>query len=226
MLGTTRGATLDETVTCLVRGPASRYPAGYVWLYLAWFVILAAAVLLVAERASGRLPLWLGASEIGGLLLAACTAVAVLLTARRVAFRADGDGVLLGSRTVRKRQAYLPWTDVAEVRLVPRRYGVLADIVLNPAAELGPRPTRSRQALRLLATLVMPPVAGRGRPALTLPRTWPPRYRVRICETTAGELRLALHQVTPETVAVRLVNGIAALRLITRRSRRTAPLRA
>lgn len=220
---------MDETVTCLVRGPASRYQRGYMWLYPVWFAILAAAVLVVSERASGRLPLWLGASEIGGLLLAGCTAVAVLLTARRVAFRADGQGILLGSRGARKRpslrQAYLPWTDVADVRLVPRRYGVLAEIVLVPAAPLGPAPAPGLQALRLLGTLIMPFVAGLGRPALTVPRAWPPRYRVRICETTAGELRLALHEVKPETVPVRLVNSMAALRLIGWRSRHLGTLR-
>lgn len=209
---------MDATVTCLVRGPASRYPSGYVWLYPAWFVILSAAAVIVGERLSGRLPLWLGVSEIGGLFLAYCTAVSVLLTARRRAFRADCHGILLGPahvrRRPRRRQVYLPWPDVAEVRLVPRRYGTLAEIVLSPAAPPVARPSLGWRAIVLLVALIIPAVAGHGRLALTMPRARPPGYRVRLCETTAGELRLALHLVKPEAVPIRVVNSMAALRLI------------
>lgn len=220
---------MDEVVTCLVRGPASRYPRGYVWLVPAWFMVLGGAVAVIAVRLDGHLPLWLGASEIGGLLIAASTAVCVLLTARRVAFRADDSGILLGTRTIRKRvkrrRVYLPWSDVAQVSLVPRRYSVVADIVLAPAALWLPAPTRRRQAALLLAALLMPFGIGRGRPALTMPRQRPPGYRIRICEMTAGQLRLALHEVAPETAVIRIVNSMAALRLITPRSRPPGLLR-
>lgn len=220
---------MDNVVTCLVRGPASRYPRGYLWLFPVWFVILGGAVDVIGDRLDGHLPLWLGASEIGGLLLAMSTAVCVLLTARRVAFRADDSGILLGTRTIRKRpkrrRAYLPWSDVAQVTLVPRRYTVLADIVLGPAALWVPAPSRRQQAALLLCALLMPFGVGRGRPALTTPRQRPLGYRVKVCEMTAGQLRLALHQIAPDTVPIRVVNSMAALRLVTLQSRRPGLVR-
>lgn len=221
---------MDDFVTCLVRGPASRYPRGYVWLLPAWFLILSGGVALIGERLDGQLPLWLGASEIGGLLLAMSTVVCVLLTARRVAFRADGTGILLGTRTIRKRRlkrrrAYLPWADVAQVTLVPRRYTVLADIVLGPTAVWVAPPSRRAQAALLFAALLWPFGVGRGTPALTMSRQRPPGYRVRICEMTAGQLRLALHELAPEAVPVRVVNSMSALRVVTPRSRRPGMLR-
>lgn len=228
-VGKHRERAVDEVVTCLVRGPASRYPRGYLWLFPVWFVILSGAIAVIGIRLDGHLPLWLGASEIGGLLVAMSTAVCVLLTARRVAFRADDRGILLGTRTIRKRpkrrRTYLPWSDVAQVTIVPRRYSVLADIVLGPAALWVPAPTRRRHAALLLGALLMPFGVGRGRPALTMPRHRPPGYRVRVCEMTAGQLRLALHQIAPETVPIRVVNSMAALRLVTPQSRPAGLLR-
>jgi hypothetical protein len=228
-VGQHRERAVDDIVTCLVRGPASRYPRGYLWLFPLWFLILSAAVALVGIGLDGHLPLWLGASEIGGLLVAMWTAVIVLLTARRIAFRADGSGILLGTRTMRKRlkrrRVYLPWSDVAQITLVPRRYSVLADIVLGPAARWVPAPTRSQQAALLFGALFMPFGVGRGTPALTMPRHRPPGYRVRICEMPAGQLRLALHQVAPQGVPVRVANSMAALRLVTPQSRPPGPLR-
>jgi hypothetical protein len=227
-VGHHRERTVDEVVTCLVRGPASRYPRGYLWLFPVWFLILAGAIDVIGRRLNGHLPLWLAASEIGGLLVAMLTALCVLHTARRVAFRADDVGILLGTRTIRKRpkrrRAYVAWSDVAQVTLVPRRYTVLADIVLGPAALWVPAPSRREQAALLFAALVMPFGVGRGRPALTMPRHRPPGYRVRICEMPAGQLRLALHQLAPETVPIRVVNSMAALRLLTPQSR-PGPLR-
>ncbi|MGB6455196.1 MAG: hypothetical protein WBH47_12005, partial [Streptosporangiaceae bacterium] len=199
---------MDDTVACLVRGPASTYPRGYVWLFPAWFLLLSGVVALVSFSVSGELPLWLGVCEIGGLLVAACIAAFVLLTARRMAFWADRRGVLLGSRRVRKRpkfrQVYLPWSDIAQVRMVRRRYGVLVELLLSPAAPPVYRPTLRSQASVLLGALIMPIGFGRGRPALTTPRVRPPAYRVRICER-ADELGGALQLVAPDTVPVRLL---------------------
>lgn len=216
LLTIARGAGVDDTVTCLVRGPASTYPRGYLWLLPAWLVLISGAVALVSYIVGGELPLWLGATEIGGLLLAACVALGVLLTTRRMAFWADRHGVLLGSRRQRKRpkfrQVYLPWSDIGQVRLVPRRYGVLVELLLSPAAPPVYRPSLRSQAGLLLGALVMPIGFGRGRPALTTPRMRPPAYRVRICQSST-ELSRALQQVAPETVQVRTIGSMAALRL-------------
>jgi hypothetical protein len=221
---------VDEVVICLVRGPGSRYPRGYLWLFPIWLAILGVAVNLVGMRLAGHLPLWLGASEIGGLAVATFTAMCVLLTTRRVAFRADSTGILLGTRSIRKRprrrRVFLPWSDIAQVTLVPRRYTVLADVVLGPTAIWVPRPNLRQQAALLLGALLLPFGLGRGRPALTMIRRHTPGYRVTICEMTAGQLRLALHQLAPETVPIRVVNSTAALRAITPRNRPPGLLRS
>jgi hypothetical protein len=207
---------LDDTVTCLVRGPASRYPRGFIWLIPAWFAILSAAVIGVATHASGRLPLWLALCEIGGLAIAAGTALGVLATVRQPAFHADNDGIWLGVATSRSRPklrlVHLTWPEIDKLRMVPRRYGVLLEISLGPAARIVHRAGPGRQLLLLLGMLVMPFAFGRGSPALTNPRMDPPRYRLKICGTTSAELRLALDTVKPDTLAVRVLPSKAALR--------------
>ena len=210
---------MDDTVTCLVRGPASRYPRGYIWLIPAWFAILGGAAVLVGTDASstGQMPLWLGVTEVGGLLIAACILLCVLVTVRHRAFRADSHGIWLGVRTTRARpklrQVHLTWSDVAQLRMVPRRYGVLLEITLGPAARISHRPGLGRQVLLWLGALVMPFSFGRGRPALTLARKDPPRYRVKICDRTAPALKLALAAVTPGALSVQVMTRKGALRI-------------
>ena len=207
---------MDDTVTCLVRGPASRYPRGFLWLIPAWFILLSAAALAVVNHANGRMPLWLGLPEIGGLALAAITMFCVLATVRQYAFRADSHGIVLGVSTKRKRpklrQLYLPWPEIAQVRIVRRRYGALLDITLGPSARVAHRQTPGRQALVLLGALVMPFGFGRGTPALTMPRSNPPRYRVKICDVSPAELKLALAVVQPAGPPVRVLMKKGALR--------------
>ena len=199
---------MGETVTCLVRGPGSRYPRGYAWLVPVWFAILAGAVLVAGWKASGRLPLWLGISEIGSLALSFAVVYGVLVTSRHRAFFADEHGIWLGVPTRRRRpglrQVHLAWPEVGLIWLEPRRYGVLLEISLVPAARIVRRPGPVRSVLLLLAVLIMPAWVGRGRPALTTPRGNPPRYRVKICDRDATTLRAALTAVRPDTVPVRV----------------------
>lgn len=206
---------MEDTVTCLVRGPASRYPRGFIWLIPAWFVILSAAVLAVG-RIAGGVPLWLGVTELGGLAIAAGTALGVLATVRQPAFRADKHGICLGIITSRKRPkrrlVQLAWPDIAQLRIVPRRYGALLEISLGPAARIVHRPGPGQQAIIALGMLVMPFAFGRGIPALTTPRMDPPRYRLKICDTSATDLRLALNSVKPDALKVRVLSSPAALR--------------
>jgi hypothetical protein len=210
---------MEDTVTCLVRGPASKYPRGFIWVIPAWFAILSGAAVLLGANASstGQMPLWLGIAEVGGLVLAACTAVLVLATMRAQAFRADSHGIWLGVRTKRNRpklrQVHLTWADVAHVRMVQRRYGVLLEITLSPATRISHRPTPARQMLLWLGAFALPFGFGRGTPALTMPSKDPQRYRIKVCERAAAELKLALAAVKPDALPVQVLTKRAALRI-------------
>jgi hypothetical protein len=218
---------LDDIYTFLVRGPSSRYPRGYVFLIPIWFAILGVAVVFASRRMSGHLALWLGATELGSLLLACLVLCGVLGTVRRHAFRMSSSGIWLGVRTTRKRpklrQVHISWADVAQVRMVPRRYGTLVEISLRPAARIVPRLTPDRHALLLLGALVMPVGFGRGRPALTAGRADPPRYLVKVCDVTPADIRLVLAEVKPPTLGVRVVPKAGALRFTSLPRQRSSP---
>jgi hypothetical protein len=187
-----------------------------VWLIPAWFAILTTVILVVGRHANGGLPVWLGATEIGSLAIAAVTVFSVLMTVRQRSFRADSHGIWLGCSTTRRRprlrQIHLVWPEIAHLRMEPRRYGVLLEITLSPAARTVHRPGLIKQALLLLGALLLPFAFGRGRPALTTPATDPPRYKLKICDRTAPELRQALAAVQPDTVPVRVLTRKGVLR--------------
>jgi hypothetical protein len=208
---------LNDTVTCLVRGPASRYPRGFLWLIPAWLVIVSAAVMAAIKKLNGHVPLWFGLPEVGGLVVTAVILFCVLATMRQYAFRADSHGIVLGVSTARKRpklrQLYLPWPDIAQVRIVRRRYGLLLEISLGSSAPIAHRQGIGKQALLLLGALVLPFGFGRGRPALTMPVSNPPRYRVKICGISPAELKQALAVVQPAGPPVRVLTKRSALRL-------------
>jgi hypothetical protein len=208
---------LDDSYTFLVRGPSSTFPRGYAWLIPAWYVILSGGVVLAARRLSGTLTLWLLATEVGGLLIAAVVAWCALVTARHRAFYADRDGIWLGVSTRKKRpkqrQVHVGWAEIEQLRVVPRRYGALVEIRLGPAAHIVLRPGLARQAVRLMGSLIMPFGYGRGRPALTSPRSDPPRYLIKLCDVTATELRQALAGLMPPGGQVRVLPKPRALRL-------------
>lgn len=210
------GGALDESVTCLVRGPSSRYPRGFVWLIPAWLAILAGTVAIVSYRLSGQLPWWFGASELCALVIAALTLWGVLRTVRRHAFRADRSGIWLGVHSTRKRpklrQVHYAWTDISHLRMVPRSYGLLLEITVRPTPHVVRRPSAGRQALTLLFSAIMPFGIGRGRPAMTAARDYPPRYLIKICDTSPMQLRLALSSLKPEALQVRLLPRKGALR--------------
>jgi hypothetical protein len=200
---------LDDMYVFLVRGPSSRLPRGYVWLIPIWFAALGAALVLVSRRLSDQLPLWLGATELGSMVLAGLILIGVLHTVRCHAFRVNASGIWLGVRTTRKRprlrQIHLAWLDIAQVRMVRRHYGLLLEITLAPAARIVDRYGLARQALLLLGALFMPLAFGRGRPAITTARADPPRYLVRVCDVAPPELRHVVTELAPPSVLVRVL---------------------
>jgi len=173
-------------------------------------------VLGIGRIAGGGVPLWLGVTEIGGLAIAAGIALSVLATVRQPAFWADKHGIYLGISTSRRqpklRQVQLAWPEIAQLRIVPRRYGALLEISLGPAARIVHRPGPGQQVMLMVGMLIMPLWFGRGTPALTTPRMDPPRYRLKICETSSAELRHALNSVKPDGLAVRVLSSKTVLR--------------
>jgi hypothetical protein len=207
---------LDDIYVFLVRGPSSKLPRGYIWLIPVWFAGLGVLVLLAGHEISGRMPVWLAATELGCMVLAGLTLVCVLGTVRRHAFRVSSDGIWLGCRTTRRRprlrQVHLAWSDVAQIRMAATFYGTLVEIGLAPAARTVRRPGPGRQLLLLLGSLLMPFGFGRGHPALTAARRDPPRYLVRVCDVTPADLRQVLVTVKPPAPAVRVLTKPGPLR--------------
>ena len=207
---------MDDIYVFVVRGPSSKLPRGYIWLIPVWFAGLGVLVLLAGHEISGRMPVWLAATELGCMVLAGLTLVCVLGTVRRHAFRVSSDGIWLGCRTTRKRprlrQVHLAWSDVAQIRMAATFYGTLVEIGLAPAARIVRRPGPGRQLLLLLGSLLMPFGFGRGRPALTTARRDPPRYLVRVCDVTPADLRQVLVTVKPPAPAVRVLTKPGPLR--------------
>jgi hypothetical protein len=207
---------LDDIYTFIVRGSASKLPRGYIWLVPVWFGILAVLTLIAGHEISGRIPVWLGATELGSLLLACLTVFCVMATVRRNAFRVSSHGIWLGCSTTRKRprlrQVHISWADVAQVRMAATYYGTLLEISLGPSARIVHRPGAGRQALVLLGALIMPVGFGRGRPGLTAARENPPRYLVRVCDVPPAELRDVLTLVKSTPAPVRILTRAGPLR--------------
>jgi hypothetical protein len=187
---------LDDSFAALVRGPSTTYPRGFPLLFPVWLGVVFAAVWIAWLRVIGPMQWWYAGTLIGGLLIAATTVSTVLATIRQPAFRADRNGIRLGLRTERKRprnrQAHLWWSDVRQLRIEPRRYGLMVEISLGPAARILRRRGPVRQVLLWCGMLVLPFGLGRGTPRLTEPRRKDPQYRVRLYDVTPEELGLAL----------------------------------
>lgn len=201
--------TRDNTFTALVRGPSSKLPRGYLWLVPVWLVIIVAVLRYAWIRLLGPIEWWYCGQALAGLAFSALVLLSVLATVRHVAFRADGNGIRLGVRSdrkrPRKRQAYLWWTDIERLSIIPRHYGLLLEVTLGPTARMTRHRSAPRQALLMLGMLVMPVGLGRGAPRLTEPRGSAPQYRVRICDVTPREMAVALAPLAPAGVEMAIL---------------------
>jgi hypothetical protein len=217
---------LDDYFAALVRGPSTTYPRGFPLLFPAWFAAAFAGVWIAWLKVIGPMQWWYAGTLTGGLLLAGITAAAVFATIRQPAFRADRNGIRLGLRAERKRprnrQAHLWWSDVRQLRIEPRRYGVMVEISLGPAARIVRRRGPARQALLWAGTLVMPFGLGRGTPRLTEPRRKDPQYRVRLYDVTPEELGLALASLALPAVEIIVISRRYGP-IMARRPQPTAP---
>jgi hypothetical protein len=194
---------VEHRYAALVRGSSAIFPRGYLWLIPVWYAAIA-----VLFEIKGKPPSWYAVSILAATLLAVLTLLTVLTTVRSNAFVADGSGVWLGLRggarrrfgPRRRQYAYLPWSDVWQVRIAAKFYGARLDIVL-PAGSAGWRHP-VREFIAAVVTLVLPVSYLFRSPGLLLPRHDPPRYRIPLYDVTPEELRLALAPLVPPTVAI------------------------
>jgi hypothetical protein len=201
---------VDDTFTALVRGPSSKLPRGYLFLIPVWVAVVVGALYYGWHQAVGPLAWWYIDLAVGGLAFSCLVLFWVLATVRRLAFRADLNGIRLGVRSERKRprrrQVYLWWAHIEELSIIPRYYGLILEIKLTPTAQLTPHRGVIRQILLMAGMLVMPVCLGRGTPRLTEPRGRSPQYRIRICDVTPEELGMVLAPLAPQDVDIMLLS--------------------
>jgi hypothetical protein len=194
---------VENRYAALVRGPSAVFPRGYLWLVPLWYLVL---VGLAYDK--GQLPSWYEVVCIGPTLLALLIVIAVLATLRSNAFVADETGILLGLRGAaqrrfgrRRRQRYLVWDDVSQLRIAKRPYGARLDIILTAGSPTG----CGRMIWRITAavvTVLLPPACMFRCPGLLRPRSDPVRFRVPLYEVTPEQLQLALAPFTPPSVPI------------------------
>jgi hypothetical protein len=195
-----------EGVSVPVAGPSVIFPRGYLWLVPIWFAAAAGWLYLT------KWPLWFRADAAAALLIALITLVAAINSLTFRAFSADRTGVRLGlhpgsKRRGRRRKAakHLPWQQIERVRIAKRPRGVRLEIILGPGASL---PLRGHPAsaavsfINRILLLVIPFYYLVRPPGLTSPLDSPPRYRVKLRDTTVDELKYALRQLAPPEVAI------------------------
>jgi hypothetical protein len=195
-----------EGVSVPVVGPSVIFPRGYLWLVPIWFAAAAGWLYLT------KWPLWFRADAAAALFLALIVLVTAINSLTFRAFSADRTGVRLGlhpgskRRGKRRRAAKnLPWQQIERVRIAKRPRGVRLEIILGPEAPLPLRGHPASAAVGFInrVLLLVIPFYYLVRPTgLTSPLDGPPRYRVKLRDTTVDELKHALRQLAPPEVAI------------------------
>jgi hypothetical protein len=195
-----------EGVSVPVAGPSAIFPRGYLWFAPIWFAAAAGWLYLT------KWPLWLRADGAGALLLAMIILLTSISSLTFRAFSADHAGVRLGlhpgsKRRGRRRRAArnLPWEQIERVRIARRPGGARLEIILGPEASLALRGHPASAAIKFLDRIllwVIPFYYLARPPGLTCPLNGPPRYRVKLRDTTVDELKHSLRQLAPPEVAI------------------------
>ena len=210
-------AAVEGRFAALVRGPSPVFPRGILGVVVVWYVAASAALLAVY-----RLLDWYAPVALAGLLLGVVTLFAVLSTMRTNAFVADRTAIWLGlragatRRVGRRRRALrkLPWSDVEQVRITWRPYGVRVDIMLGPAAPLVGRANPVLSGFAGIMLLALPLSYLVRLPSLVVPHASPPRYRVQIYDLRPEAVRVALAALAPRTVSVTVYSLFGRPRVI------------
>ena len=172
-----------------IRASQARYPRGGVWVFAAWYAVMAGVLIVETNPGAGLRAFYLAAFAFSA------AAMVLLLRANGVLqFRADQHGLRFGAAaSVRE----VTWSDVAQLRIIPGRRGARLDIILSPAAMVTYR-SPARQAADL-AFMFLVPGAGvrRNFPATMVPRRNPARYELQLLKVTPAELRDRLATLAP-----------------------------
>jgi hypothetical protein len=195
---------VEHRYAALVRGSSAVFPRGYIWLIPLWY----AAIAFLAD-AKGKPPSWYALCALAATALAVLTLIVVLATLRSNAFQADSDGILLGLRGAarrrfgprRRRNTYLEWPEIQQIRIAYRPYGSRVDVILPAGANSG----RGRivwQVVAIILTVLIPPACLLRQPGLLRPRSDPLRYRIPIYDVTPEQLQLALVPFAPPNLPI------------------------
>lgn len=195
-----------EGVSVPVVGPSAIFPRGYLWFVPLWVAAACGWLYLT------KWPLWFRADCAAALLLGMIIALGAISSLTFRAFSADRAGIRIGlnpgsKRRGRRRKAakHLPWQQIERVRIARRLRGVRLDIVLGPEAGLALRGHPASGVVSFInrILLLVIPFYYLVRPTgLTSPLDGPPRYRVRLRDTTVEELKVVLRQLAPPEVAI------------------------
>lgn len=210
----------------LVKGSSAVFPRGFLWLIPIWYAVIVGVIKVRLRPPSWST--WYVPYALGATLLATLTLIAVLWTMRTNAFVADESGIRLGLRGAarrrlgrrRRKNTHLPWPDVQQLKIASRPYGACLDILLHRDSIVD-RHNPVWLVVATVFTVLIPVVYVFRSPGLLRPRSYnPPRYRIKLLDVRAEELRLALAPLAPPTVtiAVRRTWRARALGLV-RRSR-------
>ncbi len=200
---------MQEGLSVPVVGPSTIFPRGFLWQTPLWYA--AALAGLEYER---WLPVWYRLTAAGSLLIAMVTFLGVLAVFSTRSFYADVHGVRLGlpsstrRRGRRRRQPkYLPWSQIDKVRIAKRRGGARIELILSADAPLALRGYRHGPVWRACrAVLLLVPFWYLLRPTgVATPLDGPPRYQLRVRDTTVDELRLTLRALAPGNVVIALL---------------------
>ena len=214
---TGRRPYLGRPSRALVRGPASKYPRGFLWLIPRLVHHSGRSRAGRVHESAAGCPCGWAATEIGGIALAGNHPV--LRAGDRQAARVPGQQPRHRARLPHHAQAaeaapghYLPWPDIAQVRMAPPSTGCCwrSGSPRRPGSRTG----RARRAGAAPARRARHAVRLRPRPSGPDSRRAPIRPGTWSASATCGraDLRQVLTAVKPPPIAVRVLTKPGPLR--------------
>jgi hypothetical protein len=191
---------VDGAYRARVKGTYATLPPGYPWVFIPWWAIVMVLVEIQIGFPSAAGVLFLAAG-----ISSSIANIYILANAKPRAFAADTEGIQLGVRRAeswqdRRKRTVIPWDQVLQIRISPSGAGSTAEILLAASAPL-PR-SRVLPLPVTFALAIVPTTVFLGRPAMLIPLTDPPRYRVPLYQVKTADLVSALRSVAPASVPI------------------------